>query len=134
MKDLRQILVTTILKLKGVIETEDEIVGLYPYGSVLYGSTHEKSDYDFVVIIKSEETVYEHHSSNDYDIHVLSIDKYLELLDNHNILALETHFNPFPIIEFKTDFTLDLVKLRHKISAVVSNSWGKSEEESCIRK
>lgn len=129
MKSLEQVLVETVLLSRDVIEPSNQIVGIYPYGSVLYGPIHNNSDYDFVVIIESNNTVYEHYTTDDYDIHILSVDMYQKKLLEHDIMALEVYFNHKPIIKFETDFKLDLGILRNKISAVVSNSWVKAKKK-----
>ena len=124
MKPIKIILIQTILEMKYNISS-DKIVGLYPFGSITYGTQTEKSDYDFVVIVDME-TDYIQYESEDVDIHIMSINRYKTLLDKHDIMALEVYFNPKPILKFETTTKIDLIKLRHSISKVVSNSWVKA--------
>lgn len=127
MKDLRLILVETVLTMQKL--PADKIVGLYKFGSLVYGTAHENSDYDYVVILDVSGELYEHFENKDLDIHIFSTESYKAKLDEHDIMALETFFNPHPIIKYAVDFKLDLVKLRHKISAIVSNSWVKAKKK-----
>ena len=106
----------------------DKILGIYPYGSATYGTFTEKSDYDFVVIADIDED-YIQFESSEMDIHIVSVKKYKQMLDEHDIMALETHFNPTPIKKFETDFKLNPQQLRRKISATVSNSWVKAKKK-----
>jgi hypothetical protein len=63
----------------------------------------------------------------------MSIETFKNKLLDHDILALETYFNDSPIVALPAiDFKLDLVKLRHKISAIVSNSWVKAKKKCLI--
>ena len=105
-----------------------KISGIYPYGSSTYGTFTEKSDYDFVVIADIGED-YIQFESPEIDIHVVSVKKYKQMLEDHDIMALETHFNPTPIKKFETTFKLNPQQLRRKISAVVSNSWVKAKKK-----
>jgi len=127
MKDLRLILVETVLTMQNL--QANKIVGLYEFGSLVYGTAHENSDYDYVVILDVSDELYEHFENKDLDIHIFSIESFKHKLIEHDIMVLETFFNPHPIIKYDVDFKLDLVKLRHKISAIVSNSWVKAKKK-----
>lgn len=126
-----------IVFIKQILEIQygitNEIVGLYPFGSVVYETQTEKSDYDFVVIIDKDGYEYIQFESKDLDLHIMTIDHYKVLLHKHDLMALETFFNPKPIIqfepEFKNQFRVDNYKLRHIISAAASNSWVKAKKK-----
>lgn len=126
MKPLEVVLFENILRLEGI---NGNIVGLYPFGSITYGTQTENSDYDFVVIVDTDDIEYYQYETDDIDIHVMSIDTYETRLKDHDIMALEVYFNPMPIIKFETDFVLDKIKLRHNISSIVSNSWVKAKKK-----
>jgi|SaaInlStandDraft_4_1057021.scaffolds.fasta_scaffold27317_2 hypothetical protein len=108
----------------------ENIVGVYSFGSAVYGTQNENSDIDIVMIMDGiDDTEYLQYETSDIDIHCMTVNHYKTLLNKHNIMALETYFHPSPMIEFKTDFELVLPTLRRSISAVVSNSWVKAKKK-----
>lgn len=106
----------------------DKVVGVYSFGSSTYGTQTDQSDSDFVIIVDMKKD-YIQHESKTVDMHIMSIDYFKQKLNDHDIMALETYFNPTPIKKFETGFELDLVKLRHQVSSVVSNSWVKAKKK-----
>lgn len=124
MKPIEQVLVEELAIRWAMIKPET-IVGIYPYGSLVYGTSSENSDYDFVVIVDMSEDYLQYESEN-VDIHFMSIDHYKSLLKQHDIMALECFYNPSPIMKYETEFELHLPTLRKKISAICSNSWAKA--------
>ena len=106
----------------------DKILGIYPFGSITYGTVTEKSDHDFVVIADMD-IDYIQHESEMIDAHIMSVHRYKKMLEDHDIMALEVYFNPMPIKKFETEFKLNLPQLRRKISATVSNSWVKAKKK-----
>lgn len=114
------------------IYLEDEnVLNVYQFGSFLYGSTDEFSDEDFIVILKS------HVTSNDVNIHHITEDEFIRLIDNHDIQALECIFSPTKYrlketINFEKYFKLNLSKLRVSISTLTSNSYQKGKKKITI--
>lgn len=104
----------------------NKIVGIYPYGSILYGTANEKSDLDLVVIVDMSEEDYLQYESQEYDIHYMSINHYKKKLEEHDIMALECFYNNNPILKYSVDFELNKPQLRKKISAICNNSWAKA--------
>lgn len=90
----------------------------FPYGSKVYHTTNPNSDIDWVYITEEKfdgDNVYTHK-------------EFQELLNNHNIMALECYFlTMFPKDKFK--FNLVLSKLRRSISATSSNSFVKAKKK-----
>lgn len=127
MDNMTMMLVESLLMFNYNI-TPDTIVGAYHYGSSTYGTQTDTSDSDFVIIVDMKDDYIQYESDN-VDMHILSIDYYKKLLNDHDIMSLEVYFNPYPIKSFETDFELDKVKLRHKISSVISNSWVKAKKK-----
>ena len=103
MKSTEEILVRTVLDLKYNLDT-DSLIGLYPYGSTLYNTTTENSDIDLVAIIDVAGDMYFQYENEDVDIHFLSISIYKKQLEDHNIMALECHYNPNPYIPLSPTF------------------------------
>lgn len=116
-----------------------KIVDVQHYGSTVYGTRTEKSDIDIIVVCDSQEDLYVIYQSKDYpeladyptdiDLHVISVRSFQELLDEHDIMALETYYQMYEDGKELFKFTLDLDTLRRKISAVVNNSWSKARKK-----
>ena len=119
------ILARNILKANYDIDP-DKVVGVYPYGSRLYGTAGEKSDLDLVVIVDMIKNDYLQYETDDLDIHFMSINHYKNKLKEHDIMALECFYNPSPYLEYPVQFQLDKPTLRKSISAICSNSWAKA--------
>lgn len=106
----------------------NEVLGIYAYGSSMYKTMNERSDYDFVVIIDMQADYLQFETSK-LDIHFISPMYYKKLLKEHDIMALECFFNTSPILKYDTEFELDLFSLRKKISAICNNSWVKASKK-----
>lgn len=107
-----------------------EIIGIYQYGSRVYGTASEKSDWDFVVIINNSYVKdYAQYETEDFDIHLMTLNHYNKLLKSHDIMALECFYQKNPIMECKVYFELNLKALRKSISSVVNNSWSKTKKK-----
>ena len=109
------------------------------FGSTVYGTRTDKSDIDIIAISESEEDSYTIYQSKDYpelsdysrdvDLHIISTKTFQEILNNHDIMALETYYQMHEDDKELFEFTLDLDKLRRKVSAVCSNSWSKARKK-----
>ena len=139
------------------LNLEDEkIINCYHYGSYVYNTHTEKSDFDFIIIYKNDNNEilelnkrnnvnYENINANNQSDGIWSKDeqiqatiyshsKFIEMIKEHKIEALESIFlnNKYKLketIDYKKYFELDLDKLRRSISAVCSNSYVK-----CMKK
>ena len=109
------------------------------YGSSVYGTTTPKSDIDLVCITLSEEDYYDIYQSKDYyfadkfdtniDLHAISKNKFQMLLNEHDIMALEIYYQFNNIEQEMFNFSLDLDKLRRRVSAICGNSWSKARKK-----
>lgn len=109
------------------------------FGSTVYGTRTDKSDIDIIAITESDEDLYVIYQSKDYpefsdysrnvDLHIISTRTFQELLDEHDIMALETYYQLCEDDKELFEFSLDLDKLRRKVSAVCSNSWSKARKK-----
>lgn len=116
-----------------------KIVDVQHYGSTVYGTRTEKSDIDIISIVESDEDLYAIYQSKDYpeladyptdiDLHIISIRSFQELLDEHDIMALETWYQMNEDTRKLFNFSLNLDTLRRKVSAVCSNSWSKARKK-----
>lgn len=129
-------------KLSGLNEDRDEnglfqyrVLDIYPYGSRVYGTHSDKSDYDFIVIYEGWDGKSIPDKFNGLQIDSAELNTTLHLYDygtwnqrlvDHKIDALECHF-----LQPNTDypFTLDKTLLRKEISSVASNSWVKCKKK-----
>lgn len=96
-----------------------------PFGSRVYGLTNEESDYDYVEI--TDNVLF---CSIDPNIECYSFEMFKEKLEAHDIKAIELYFTAK---EFFNDhgiyFKLDKKRLRHSVSAVVSNAYVKAKKK-----
>lgn len=128
MKTLEQVLVEEVLHAHFGIEATT-IIGICEFGSSVYGTTTESSDRDYVVIVDTPTITNTQYTSFNLDIHILSVEMYRNMLTECDILALEVHFNPKHIKEYRYDIELNPDKLRRSISSTVSNSWVKAKKK-----
>ena len=128
MKSTEEILARNILKANYDIDP-DNVKGVYPYGSILYETTTDKSDLDLVVIVDMIKNDYLQYESEDLDIHFMSEKHYKNILKEHDIMALECFYNPSPYLAYPVEFELDKVELRKVISARCGNSWSKARKK-----
>lgn len=106
-----------------------KILNKYPFGSRVYGTHTEDSDYDYIVVVD------EYFNSNDTNTHVFTPASFQVALDNHDIAALEAYFLPREnkikhTVSF--NFILDKFKLRRSISTIASNSYVKGKKKLTV--
>jgi predicted nucleotidyltransferase len=120
-------------RIKQLVKLDSEIINVYPYGSRVYGTNSPSSDYDFIVVAKTDHTGKQFDSHDgDLTVHLYNHDHWLHMIDEHRIFVLECLFLPDELIlqkhkDFK--FTLDKTALRKEISTVSSNSWVKAKKK-----
>lgn len=112
---------------------QKNLVALFPYGSRVYGNFGEKSDYDFIMLVKERE--HEQFSDRKLNINFYTPEAHQQRLDEHEISALEVHF--LSELQVMVDgprfnFKLDLAKLRHSLSKKSSNSWVKCKKKLTV--
>lgn len=114
------------------------IYNIYPYGSRVYQTASNESDYDFLVVgnFGVSEGEFEVREEN-INIHFFPSNLFLKMLKSHQINALEAFFLPNNLViqqSWVPEFTLDLSKLRKEISAKSSNSWVKCKKKLTVEK
>jgi hypothetical protein len=128
-----------ILKKTGL--GDSDIVAAFQYGSHVYGTARKNSDYDFIVITNKKRN--EQYSDRKININFYTYDEHQQRLNDHEISALECAYwlphgfivkNPSPLVTKPFTFELDLVKLRHSLSAKSSNSWVKAKKKLTVEK
>jgi predicted nucleotidyltransferase len=116
-----------VVKATGLHPTR--IQNVYVFGSRIYKTASENSDWDLLVIAKTpypeKELVVEN-----FNIHILTLDRFLEGLKQHHIGRIESLMSPIILKEdIKIPFELKITSLRHSISHICSNSWVKSKKK-----
>lgn len=116
---------------KAAYGLRDQDVILVPYGSRVYGTHSDKSDYDYIAIVPENRradtgTEYFHDDTN---IHIYNRYDFQDQLRRHKIHTLEAYFLPDGLVRSQFEFRLDPVVLRHELSAKASNSFVKAKKK-----
>lgn len=107
------------------------VFNVYIFGSRVYKTCSDKSDWDFIIVANNSVESTEIRSG-DFNIHVYTPSKFQEDLDWHRINNLECVFAPDWAKlkeDIKYNVKIDLPKLRHAISHISSNSFVKSKKK-----
>lgn len=105
----------------------------YPYGSRVYGTHNQQSDYDFILVLKNKKAT--EYSDNQVNVFYYTEDEFRTRLVDHEISALECIFLP-EHLKLKEEVTfphrLDLSQLYTSLSAKSGNSWEKCRKKLTI--
>ena len=106
------------------------VKGCYIFGSRVYGTSSETSDWDIILVANAASPEVEH-KGDKYNIHVIVPDVFKKLAEDNHIKAIECLFAPdwAKILEFETEFKFKPASFRHNISHTVSNSWVKCKKK-----
>lgn len=108
---------------------EEVILKTYSYGSRVYGCTTEKSDYDYIFVVETDDDDLEYSVVlKGFNATVYSEKKFIKRIQDHEINALECIFQD-ENDKYLKYFKLDKEKLRRKFSAVASNSYVKCKKK-----
>lgn len=104
---------------------------LFPFGSRVYGTHSEQSDYDFMAVVPKGHDLKtgEELRSRDFNVHVYTRDDFQDQLNAHKIHTLEAYFLSDGRCKKEFKWKLDLKTLRHELSAKASNSWVKAKKK-----
>lgn len=122
--------------LKAVRLHEDDLILACPYGSRVYGTVDEQSDYDFIVVHTGDKEkdgvqydTFCFETNKPLTVHSYHLDSWTKHLADHKIFALECHsLMPLDCVPFEYDEAL----LRKEISSVASNSWVKCKKKLTV--
>jgi predicted nucleotidyltransferase len=120
-----------ITKLLDQLQNKYPESNIYLYGSHVYGTNGEKSDYDFIVVgnlpTSSEKPEFG-------DLHFYSKEDFTRLLQEQEISALECYFLPpeFKRESFPLTWSLNLEQLRASCAQKASNSWVKAKKKLLV--
>lgn len=117
----------------------EDILSIFTYGSRVYGTHNEESDYDFIIVMKNEAINRDDRDSSTHNINInlYSRSSFQELLTYHRHSAMECHFLPEEFIlknEVRYDFKFDIKKLIESISEKTSHCWVKSKKKFEVEK
>jgi hypothetical protein len=117
---------------------KSNVLSIFPYGSQVYKTANEKSDYDFVVVFKDGTVKDEFALTRDnLSIHSYNDSSFQDLLNRHKISAMECYFLPTQSILLqnkKFNFSLSIETLRSAISEKSSHSFVKSKKKFEVEK
>lgn len=108
---------------------KEPIIKIYSYGSRVYQTDNENSDFDFMAIAQTKDTKLDYtFECGNVSIHVVSEHLFIKRIKEHHISYLECIFQD-EADEYQQYFELDLEKLRRDISAKSSNSFVKCKKK-----
>ncbi len=107
---------------------QTRVINIYLFGSRIYGTASDESDYDILIIAKTPWPEREIKVDN-YNIHILSMDRFMDGLKQHNIRNIECLFSPIKFVSQGIDYKVNNKGIRHSISHTVSNSWVKAKKK-----
>lgn len=83
------------LILKNCHLLDSNIINVYPFGSRIYKTDSEESDYDFVIVANTDKNLFSLSVPNHkLNIHIYSQESFKDQLNKHKIVALECYFLP----------------------------------------
>jgi predicted nucleotidyltransferase len=118
---------------KQAVESDNNTICAYLYGSHVYGTNHKDSDFDFICIVKDKSL--QSPLAKFGDVTNYTIEDFQNLINAHEISALECFFinDEFKIKEeHHFSFELNKQTLRNAISAKASNSWVKCKKKFIV--
>lgn len=136
-----------ILKMIFEFLMENTILSFY-HGSTVYGTLTEHSDTDIVCIVKNNmwdgwEYYYNNifqYKDNNIEYQFIEENKWIEMIKNHHIIALEGLSLPDnfiikgDIVTYRKLFKLDKWKLRQTVSAIAENAYAKCHKKLTVEK
>ena len=120
-----------IKELEKIASLED-VLNIYQYGSRVYGTASDKSDYDFIIITTDSPFEIPKLRNKSIEIQYFSKSEFENRIKNQKIdalecLSLDEKFIIKKIEDFKS--VKNIQKLRESISQTSSNSWVKAKKK-----
>ena len=106
------------------------VKGCYVFGSRVYGTASENSDWDIILITKASSPEVEIKGEK-LNIHVIVPDLFQKYVQDNHVKALECVLAPewAQLMKYDCNFVVKLKSLRHNFSHTVSNSWVKCKKK-----
>ncbi|AYV77928.1 MAG: hypothetical protein Edafosvirus3_6 [Edafosvirus sp.] len=116
-----------IEELQKKIGEDKQILNIYGYGSINYGTFHEKSDRDYVIIVDMKESYMEINDEK-ISMQIYNQEEFMKRLNDQEIQIIEALHKPIhEKLEIK--LTVDKIKLRNSISKRVDHSYVKAKQK-----
>lgn len=118
----------------------DDLVAVFSYGSKVYGTASERSDDDYILVLKdtSLRKVEDLPVSEHFDHTAYTVSQFEEKILAHEVSALECLWlRPglrLDLRHFSDVFVLDLPTLRQSFSSKASNSFVKAKKKFTVEK
>jgi predicted nucleotidyltransferase len=109
----------------------EEDVLFVPFGSRVYGTHSEESDYDYLAIVPADRRAMsrQEYRRNAVNIQIYNRRHFQEDLDEHRIHALEAYFMPDGIVRAQFTFRLERRLLRSELMRKSSHSWVRAKKK-----
>ena len=106
-------------------------LNVYLFGSRVYGTSHERSDWDFLVVTADDAPTEEHLVAGDINAALYDRTTFARLLDGNSVWALESQFLPPAMVwketlDLRGAFRIDPALLRRSVCAEAGYAWGKA--------
>ena len=118
---------------KELIDNPD-ILALFDYGSVVYGTVGQQSDHDLIAVVK-DTALPMNLSKEKLDVTVFKESQFKDMVAQHEISVLECLFLAPRHVHKNTlniEFKLDKQALRSSVSGKSSNSWVKAKKKFIV--
>lgn len=110
---------------------DSEVLGCFPYGSQVYGTATEKSDHDFVLVLKNPKQDSDQLDSENISITTYSLEGFVDRVRDNKLYALECFFCPEEKVLRQTKsvkFNLNKSKLRENVSEKVNKDYNQAKK------
>lgn len=116
---------------------DPNVLNIYHFGSYVYDTCDDHSDFDYIVIVKELPSFGNKLVSNDgsINLNILNVQQFENQLYSHDISALEciSLKKDFVVKEsIKFNFVLNKEALRKSISMITENSWQKAKKKLIV--
>lgn len=107
---------------------------IFAYGSRVYGTANDDSDYDYIGISLIEGEPRQIKLADNVEITLYYIDDFMDMIVEHHISVLECIYQDNLIPHRDHSFTLDVRSsvLRESISSKISHSWVKGKKKLTV--
>lgn len=116
-------------------KTSPKVVHVFAYGSRVYGTAAETSDYDYYVVVDNRldeaftDQLFLTNGSDELNLNVINLRQFNILQNEHAVGLLECLQTADLVSGQQVPFKIDLPSLRRAFSEKASNSWVKSKKK-----